>query len=188
MPGYFELTDNMSIRHRWHLRMPVDESGQTINNPWLYRRGEWIEPQRDLRFPVRPDGTALDFTLAASLIPVIHERVVDIFQHQRVPDVQFIPVQVEGHQGPYFILNTLRTIRCIDDARSTEVEYWKPEDNRPDKLGQYRSIIGMRIDPTKVGDAQIFRPWGWNVALIVSEDLMDAMEAVGITGTKFEPV
>jgi hypothetical protein len=46
----------------------------------------------------------------------------------------------------------------------------------------------MRIDPTKVGDAHIFRPWGWNVALIVSEDLKDAMEAVGITGTKFEPV
>lgn len=44
----------------------------------------------------------------------------------------------------------------------------------------------MRIDPAKVGDARIFRPWGWTVALVVSEDLKNAMEEAGLTGTKFE--
>ncbi len=68
------------------------------------------------------------------------------------------------------------------------MQYWKPEDNRPDKLGQYRAVYGLRIDPTKVGDARIFRPWGWRVALIISEDLKQAMEAEGLSGTRFVEV
>ncbi|QRK11177.1 hypothetical protein JQX13_14540 [Archangium violaceum] len=46
----------------------------------------------------------------------------------------------------------------------------------------------MRIDPTKPGDARIFRPWGWTVALIVSEDLTLALEREHITGTRFTEV
>jgi hypothetical protein len=188
MTRYFELTDNMRIRHRWHLRSPVDEAGQPLSNPWLFRKGRKIESQSVIRFPVQPDGVTLEFTVASFSIPVVHERVVQLFDRLGIQEVQFIPVTVKGHAGPYFILNTLRSLRCIDDARCLEVEYWKPEDERPDKEGQYRAVTGMRIDPTKVGDARIFRPWGWNVSLIVSEDLKEALEQAGITGTKFEEV
>jgi hypothetical protein len=115
----------------------------------------------------------------------VHGRVAQLFERMDVQDVQFLPAQVEGHAGPYFILNTLRVIRCIDDARCEEVRYWKPENGQPEKVGEYRVVAGMRIDPTRVGDARIFRPWGWPVALIVSEDLKQAMEQEGITGTQF---
>lgn len=187
MGRYFDLTDNMRIRRRWHLRAPRDEQGQAVN-PWQFFEGKRIEQPGAIRFPVDPKGEVLDFTLDSFATPVVHQRVVELFEHQRIQDVQFIPVQVEGHEGPYFILNTLRTIRCIDDARSREVRYFTAEDEEPDRVGQYSVVSGMRIDPTQVGDAHIFRPWGWNVALIVSEDLKDAMEAVGLTGTKFEEV
>jgi hypothetical protein len=187
MNQYFKLTDNMRIRHRWHLRVPRDAQGLEVH-PWQFFEGSKLEPQGIIRFSVEPTGEALDFTLNSFAIPVVHQRVVELFEHQRIPDVQFIPAQVEGHAGPYFILNTLRTVRCIDDARCEEVQYFTPEDGQPDRVGHYRAVSGMRIDPARVGDAHIFRPWGWNVALIVSEDLKDAMEAVGITGTKFEPV
>jgi hypothetical protein len=46
----------------------------------------------------------------------------------------------------------------------------------------------MRIDPSKVGDAKVFRTWGWTVALIVSEDIKQALEAESITGTRFVEV
>jgi hypothetical protein len=46
----------------------------------------------------------------------------------------------------------------------------------------------MRIDPSKVGDAKVFRPWGWTVALIVLEEIKEALERVGATGTKFKDV
>jgi hypothetical protein len=87
-----------------------------------------------------------------------------------------------------FLLNTLRAIRCIDDAHCAEVAYWQPEDHQPEKLGRYRVVSGLRIDPEKVGDARIFRAWGWSIALIVSEDLKQAIEAAGFTGTWFVEV
>jgi len=187
MPRYYELEDDMLQPGRWHLRHPVDEHGVKIN-PWQFRQGRELESRGLIRFPVRPDGVTLDFTQDAFAIPVVHGRVVQIVERLGLQEVQFLPVQVEGHPGPYFILNTLCTIRCIDDARCEEVEYWRPEDGQPEKVGQYQSVMGLRIDPTKVEGARIFRPWGWRVALLVSEDVKDALEREHITGTRFTEV
>jgi hypothetical protein len=130
----------------------------------------------------------LEFTQDAFATPVVHERVVQIFERLGLQEVQFLPVQVEGHPGPYFILNALRIIRCIDDTRCEAVRHWKPEHGEPEKVGQYRSVAGLRIDPTKAEGARVFRPWGWVLALLVSEDVKDALEREHITGTRFTEV
>ncbi|HEX8703861.1 MAG TPA: DUF1629 domain-containing protein [Myxococcaceae bacterium] len=105
------------------------------------------------------------------------------------PDnVQLFPVKVASESEPYFLVNVACTVRCIDDEASEEVRYWKPEDGQPEKVGKYRAVSGMRIDPAKVRDAKVFRPWGWTVALIVSEDIKDALERAGVTGVKFTEV
>lgn len=184
MPRYFDLKDDRRSHTRWHLRSPVDEHGQLVD-PWQFFEGRRLDLPGTIRFPVRPAGQELDFTWAAFSIPVVDQRFVHLFERLHVSDVQFLPVQVEAHPGPYFILNTLRFIRCIDDARCTEVQYWKPEDDQPEKLGQYRSVVGLRIDPSKVGDARIFRTWGWDIALIVSEDIKQAIESAGLSGARF---
>jgi hypothetical protein len=184
---HYLLKDDMRIAGRWHLRHPLDEHGEKIN-PWQFTKGQRLEPLRTIHFPVKPDGVALEFTLDAFLTPVVHGRVVQLFERLGIQEVQFLPVQVEGHAVPYFILNTLRTLRCIDDARCEEVQYWKPEDGEPEKVGEYRFVAGLRIDPTKAEGARIFRPWGWPLALLISEDLKQALEAERITGTRFVEV
>ncbi len=55
-------------------------------------------------------------------------------------------------------------------------------------MGQYEGVHGLRIDPTKVGAARVFRTWGWTIALIVSEELKEALERIRATGTKFKEV
>ncbi|PTL85107.1 hypothetical protein DAT35_05740 [Vitiosangium sp. GDMCC 1.1324] len=162
----------------------MDVDGQEVD-PWQFFKGKLLELECVPRFLSDIPGHSLDYCWAAFAIPVVHGRVVQLFERLGVQDVQFIPVQVEGHQGPYFILNALRIIRCIDDARSRRAEYWEPKDEQPEKMGEYRVVSGMRIDPSKVGDARIFRTWGWTVALVISEDIKQAMEAEGITGTRF---
>ncbi len=184
MPRYYELMDDRQAPGRWHLRSPLDAQGQRIE-PWQFFEGRELHPRAALHFPVKPDGRELDFSWAAFAIPVVHARVVELFERLQVREVQFLPAQVEGHPGPWFILNALRLLRCIDDARCEEVQRWRPEDGQPEKVGQYRVVAGMRIDPTKAGDARLFRPWGWTGALVVSEDLQQAMEQAGITGTRF---
>jgi len=184
---YYDLYDNMRIRKRWHLRMPVDAQGEWIDT-WQFNEGRVLNIPGPIRFPVRPTGAVLEYTLSMG-IPVVHRRFVSLFARLGLDkEVQFIPVEVEGQPEPWFILNTLQVIRCIDDARCEEVLYWKPEDNRPDKLGGYRNVRGLKVDPAKIGGANIFRPSGWLVTLIVSERVKQALEDEGITGIAFTPV
>ena len=46
----------------------------------------------------------------------------------------------------------------------------------------------LRIDKTKIGKARVFRPEGWEVVLIVSEEIKNALDALGTTGTAFDEV
>jgi hypothetical protein len=184
MPGYFDLMDDMRIPGRWLLGSPFDEQGQEID-PWQFDEGRVLALKGVPRFPVDVPGRPLDFSLAAFGIPVVHGRFVALFERLHIREVQFIPALVEGDAEPWFILNPLRVIRCIDDARCEEVQYWRPEDGQPEKEGEYQVVTGLRVDPTKVGEARIFRPWGWRVALIVAEELKQALEQEGITGTRF---
>jgi hypothetical protein len=184
MTRYYELLDDRRSAGRWHLGPPLDESGQEID-PWQFKEGRVLELGGIPRFPLDVSGHPLDFCWAAFSIPVMNDRFARLFEPLRMKEVQLIPAQVEGQSGPWYILNVLQVIPCIDDARSGAVQYWEPEDNQPDKLGEYRAVHQMRIDPAKVGGARIFRPWGWRVALVISEDIKNAMEDSGLSGTRF---
>jgi hypothetical protein len=63
-----------------------------------------------------------------------------------------VPAQVEGRTEPYFILNVLHVIRCIDDARCETVQYWTPEDGEPELVGKYMNVRGLKVDPARMGD------------------------------------
>ena len=185
--NYYRMYDRMYVPGRWHLQMPVDAQGEWIDT-WQFKEGRIHHPSGLIRFPVDPTGVVLEYTLSMG-IPVVHRRVVSVFERLGLDkEVQFIPAQVEGQTEPWFILNTLQVIRCIDDARCEEVSYWQPEDERPDKLGEYQNVRGLKVDPARIGPANVFRPWGWLVALLVSECVKQALEAERITGIDFTPV
>jgi len=186
---YFELFDDVYAPGRWQLSDPIDETGGEVANPWMFRKGEPVHVEGRLTIPLDRPGKPLDFSMAGvGVTPVVHARVASVFASLAPDDVQLLSVKVASESEPYFLVNVTRTVRCIDDSASEEVRYWKPEDGRPEKVGKYRAVSGMRIDPTKVGDAKVFRTWGWTIALVVSEDLKEALERAGVTGAKFEEV
>jgi hypothetical protein len=188
MTRYFRLRDDMSIPGRWVLGAPLDALGKEMD-PWQFERGHALEPGFPPRFPLLVPGQPLDFSGAAFGILVVHKRFVQLFErHGWQQEVQFIPAHVDEQPEPYFILNTLRTIKCIDERRSGEIDYWRPEHGEPGRIGMYRAVHGLKVDPTRVEGANIFRTWGWNVALIVSEDLKRALEGNHVTGVKFVEV
>ncbi|MCY1073626.1 imm11 family protein [Archangium lansingense] len=162
-----------------------NDDKRELFDTWRFNEGRVLEIERPIRLSVKPAGIALEY-MESMGIPVVHRRVVSLFERLGLQkEVQFIPVDVEGQTEPWFILNALRVIRCIDDARCDEVSYWGPEDGEPDRVGEYQNVRGLKVDPAKIGDADIFRPWGWLVVLIVSEHVKQAMETEGITGMKF---
>lgn len=187
---YYEIDDDKYIPGRWYLRMPqFDEAGRgEMFDVWRFSEGRYLTIEHPIRMRVMPPGTALEFSHAFG-IPIVHRRVVALFERLGLQrEVQFIPVEIEGQPEPFFLLNALQIIRCIDDARCDEVFYWRPEDGEPDRVGHYKNVRGLKVDPARVGDANIFRPWGWDVVLIVSERVKFAMDEEGITGTDFVEV
>jgi hypothetical protein len=140
-----------------------------------------------LKILIEKKGKPLDFSETNSRVPVVHVKVAHVFLELAPDDVQFIPVEIEGQPDQFLILVATRLIRCIDEAAS-KVQFWRPEDGLPEKVGQYYAVDHMRIDKTKPGNARVFRPEGWPGSLIVAEEIKDALERMGATGTKFEEV
>ncbi|QAT86007.1 hypothetical protein EJ065_4456 [Corallococcus coralloides] len=185
---YFDLSDDMTIPGRWVLGTPTDAQGREVDDPWMFYRGQQLPDLGRLKLPMDVPGRALDFSLAAFAAPVVHARVASALTELAPQEVQTLPVEIEGHPEPFFILVATQLIQCIDEKATEEFEKWTPEDGRPEKVGRYRDIWGMRIDAAQVGDAKVFRAWGWPIVLIVREEIRDALERMGATGTKFEEV
>ncbi len=185
---YFDLKDDMRIRGRWLLGTPIDVQGREVDDPWMFYRGQRLSDLGPLKLPVTVPGRALDFSLAAFAAPVVHARVAAVFSELAPEEVQTLPVEIEGQSDQFFILVATKLIRCIDEMATEEFEKWTPEDGRPEKVGKYRDIWGMRIDASQVGDAKVFRAWGWPIVLIVREEIREALERIGATGTAFEEV
>jgi hypothetical protein len=185
---YFDLSDDMTVPGRWVLGTPTDTQGREVDDPWMFYRGQRLPDLGPLKLPITVPGRALDFSRAAFAAPVVHARVASVLSDLAPEEVQTLPVEIEGQPEPFFILVATQLIQCIDERASRHVRKWTPEDGRPEKLGKYRDVRGMRIDASQVGDAKIFRPRGWAIVLIVREDIKDALERMGATGTTFEEV
>ncbi|HEX8439602.1 imm11 family protein [Archangium sp.] len=184
---YFKLSPGV-VPGCWALGIPVHPQGQEVEDPWIFTDGAPVPNPGRLRLPFDHPGKPVDFSLAGLGAPVIHAKVASLLTELASTDVQLLPVDIQGQPEQFCILVATRLVRCIDDKASDEVEYWLPEDGRPERVGTYRKVSGMRIDPARVGDAKVFRPWGWSIALIVSEEIKNGLERIGATGTSFKEV
>ena len=185
------MMQNLHVPGRWYLGSPMDQAGRSLE--WVFSRGRPV----DVEGPVRVSfnefaerGRPVDYShLSMEFVPVVHARVAELFSRLAPSDVQLVPVQIGDYREQFYIVNVIRELKCIDDERSDEVRYYTAdcEEIFRDRVGQYRSVIGMRIDPTKVGEAKVFRTWGW-VALVVSDEIKSALEAIQTEGVKFQEV
>jgi hypothetical protein len=183
---FFKLADDVYVPHRWHLATPIDGHGRKVHD-WDFTRGTPVHVEGRLKIPIKIEGRPLDFSEAGISIPVVHVKVASMLAERAPGDVQLIPADTEGQPDQYLVLVATRLIRCIDEEAS-KVQFWRPEDGLPEKVGQYWAVDDMRIDKVKVGNAKVFRPEGWSGTLLVSEEIKDALERMGATGTRFQEV
>jgi len=183
---FFKLADDRYFPHRWHLNTPIDSQGRKVHD-WDFKRGAPVHIEGRLKIPIEIVGTPLDYSWAGLSIPVVHVKVATLLAELAPGDIQLIPADIEGQPDQYLVLVATRLVRCIDEQAS-RIRLWTAEDGVPSKLGTYRDVRDMRIDKTKVGNAQVFRPEGWSGTLIISEEIKNALDRLGATGTRFEEV
>lgn len=181
---FFRLFDDVYLPGRWHLTSPLDDDGKEVDDFGYFTQGHAVKDPGPLWILQDVPGRPLDYSLAGLNVPILHARVAEVFATLAPGDVQLLPVKIEGQSEPYFILVATRLIRCIDE-RASKIERWEAEDGVPEMVGRYSSVDDMHIDKSRVGDAQVFRPEGWENFLIVSQEIRSALEHIQATGVKF---
>jgi len=200
---YFELRDDVDIPGRWHLNGLFDGSGRELDSRHFtygspvdikppmrvpsFRDGTIIEALPPLQVPPKRLGIPLDFTFASFDLPVVTERIATMLATIADQDIQRLPVVLASPEQNYEIVNVVSRIPCIDAARS-DIMWWTEADGRPDKVGKPRMITKFVIDRGQVPGCHIFRPEGWELVIIVSELVKNALEQGDVSGVTFHEV
>ncbi len=185
---FFDVrADDKRFGDRWFLDEPLSENGQAIDSR-LFRYGKTYDGIAPHSVPVQQNGKRIAYNLAAFDMPVVSNEISAILRDVAGNDCEFFPVIIGASNVEMSIVNVVRRIECVDESRCEEVMKWRPEDNRPDRLGFYRSIGGLRIDSAKAAGHHIFRIFGWEVALIVSEMIRAKLETIENLGIVFDEV
>nr|WP_297532747.1 DUF1629 domain-containing protein [uncultured Roseateles sp.] len=183
--NFYRLLADPSIEDRWFLGAPIDPSGSEIDAR-IFTDGVPVPSQPRLHVPVGVEGTRVGFNFAAFDMLISPAVVNEKLEELVGPAIQRIPVVV-GEDQSFEILNVCERVACLDDSRS-QVMRWTASDGRPDKVGQYRMVIGLKIDGSRVEGRQIFRVAGWGIALIVSDDVKRLLEKCGLSGVVYQRV
>jgi len=190
MDTYFEIkTDDITCSDRWHLDMPRDAKGIEID-PRVFVHGETYNGVRpasvaiDAKYP----GREVQFNLAAFDMPVVSASVAGIIANIAPASIERFVISIPLAQEEYVILNVTQRARCVDEQRTEYVAKWMSGDMRPDKVGHYKALGGLQIDPCRTHGLHVFRVEGWVIALVVSERVKLALEKVRDLGVTFVPV
>jgi hypothetical protein len=185
-PKYYDVFMDPALTEVWFLNEPMAADGQIID-PRRFAEGLLYTGPTPAKVRVKYPGPAIDFHFGALDMLVVSGRIARIIQALAPDDVQLFPVRLDDRDCGYEILNVTQLITCVDESRSMFTK-WVEVDNRPDKMGMYRSIPRMRLLPASCKGHAIFRIWGWDVVFVVSEQLKDALEQARCTGIAFAPV
>jgi len=175
---YFSLLDDMTTADRWYLDGPSGPAGEWLST--ALTSGSRYEGPTPLTCRVHHSGPPLELTMTQDDVPVLDERVAEIFDKHVGADAQLLPARASESTVKLWAVNVLAAPDCVDELRSAEVHRYTAEDGRPDRIGEYRQIGGLRIDPVRAGEHAILRPRGWWVTTIVGEPLAEALRKAGV--------
>jgi hypothetical protein len=185
MVAYSRVLVDGSIGDLWFLGKPVEPSGAAIDA----RRFTACEPfgpvVEPLRLSIQRPGRVARLTFGPFDMPVVDQQLSDAFAAAADRDVELVSAIAEDGTE-LSIVNVLPCLECIDEA-NTVGEKWAESDGRADRVGMYRTIVHLVIDPSRV-DHEIFRVAGWKIALIVSDRFADATGLAAVEGVRLLPV
>lgn len=182
---FYEVVDDMNHPAGWWLGAIC--SGGAKLDAGMFTRGQPVDGLGELTVSVKRPGTPLPFSFTLRDVPVVATKVADLIDTVAPGSIQRFPVEIEETSGRYDLINVVRVIDAIDRERS-EYILWKPEDGRPDKVNTFRQVTSLVVKRDIRKDAGIFRPHGWTVALVISEQLKLALDGLKVRGVTFRPL
>jgi hypothetical protein len=185
MRQFFKLTEDVYYPNRWY---PGEILG--IDN-WDFTLPRAIAPeQAPFELAISKDGDQTDYSQAGSCaVHIGNSKVFNLLSEYK--NVQLFPLNIKDRKyiGQYYAIKIMEYLDCLDEEKSVFQIYTENDSIRPDKAGEYHSIIKMRVDLQKIPEnIHVFRLLKHKTTLIVSHHLKNSMEKSGITGARFKLV
>jgi hypothetical protein len=200
------MEGDWGLKGRWYLKDLFDSAG-TEFDPRVFTYGKLVNAGPPLMISLYNEekiaavqapltvlldrkrrGKPLDLTFTNDDIPVATRKVADILSSLAATDIQRIPVRVESQDEDYEIINVIACVDCIDVERSDIEWYEEGNDVRPDLAGTPELITELVVDPKRTGNHHIFRLVGWEMTVVVSDLVKNALERARASGVRFDPV
>jgi hypothetical protein len=188
--AFYELAMS-DVLDRWRLSIVSDAGGERgLRYGWMdlaWARHVPVVPP--LQLIVEKCGERADVSFVRAAIPVLSSRAAEIVRSlTTASEIELIPAQIAGETAEYFVLNVLSVVRCLDEQKTRYVRKWTKDSIRPDRAGDYRTLLGVVIDPSVAQGHNLFRLGGSLVELIASQSIKEAFDSDGLTGVSFRDV
>ncbi len=183
----------------WTLGEPIAADGTPVIASLVPIVGPYIGPSLasipvNEKFPGKP----VDFTFGPFGLIVVKSWIGALIENMG-GRIQRIPVQIDsGVEDIHEVLISLSAPRGVLDMNDVwESEFHTSSDTRvdirygglaPRQRGMLYRVYPLRIAAAKAKGQEFFRPWEYTSALIVSENLKNALQREGVTGVKFTQV
>jgi hypothetical protein len=137
-------------------------------------------PIPELQFVDR-DETKTDFLTGFSVYYVVSSRLRKVIEESGLePNLEFIEIIANGkRQEEYWFMNPINSIDCLDLNLS---EYTTNPSFLGPIAGKVAKISKFVIDAPKVENRHLFRPVDNQVAVLISEKMVQLFQSHNITG------
>jgi hypothetical protein len=181
---YYRVLRDSAVTDLCFLGAPLDSSG-TIDARRFTDCEKFGAPGESLKIPVVEHGRRPEFAFGAFDMPVVAPQLGNRLRDLAPEAVELIPAIAGGTEC--HILNVFDCVDCIDEDR-TVGEKWPADSPRADRIGQYRTIVHLFLDPRRVSGRHIFRVQGWQVALVISDRVVEQLSRRDLDGIRLLPV
>ena len=175
---YYRLLEDMNSADRWYLGKI-----ENINN-WI-THSDVLPDSLDINLV--QDGPEIDFTLTENyVVPIISQRLKE--KLMAVSNIRFVSVKPIGKKCiyTYFAMIVEKVVDCIDEEKSKFEKFQNNDPIRPDMAGQYSAFFDMKIDKEKIEGLDIFRIENFEIAIVVSENIVNKLHSYGVRGIRFK--
>lgn len=166
----------------------VEKESEKRYEDYIFNEGKFVSMNKDLYTTQLWGKKYTDFHYGVAFAIYINEKIVSCLKAVGETNFQLIPIVVYPGEKPYYILNILNIIDCVDRENSI-FRLITEGDERPDLLGEFYTFDKMILDRTKVPkDVRIFRLKGYNLPVFVTKELAEEFKKQNIQGFTLKPM
>jgi hypothetical protein len=183
---FFRLVFDSKLEDYTYFDEPTDTNGNIVDW-WNFTGCGFWKQEEALMVTANPVGRIYDICMGPGDVPYVTKKVVDAFESDRrfTDAVQFVPLNF--HHSIVYIMNILPVIACVDEQNTGSIMRWQEGDGEPEKVGQFRQIVDLRVNSKKLRGVDICRVKDWEVCIIVSEKTKNLIEDNKLGGVAFWP-